>query len=182
MMRRVSALFGLGAQFPIRRNENVAIDNLQRMIQLADEFFEVKHDPDQIAVTENVMVRLRSIHPSTMSEARDENGPISWILVIPTTSEVMESFLAGKLNERELLEKTPAGSTYTAIYLCSALVLPEFRGKGIARKLTIDAVQSIMRDHPIKALFSWPFSVAGEKLARSIAEEIGLPIRQRPHA
>ena len=144
-----------------------------------DEFFEAKNDPDQISVTEEVMSRLGKIHPSTLSEKKDENGPIAWILVLPTTQRLMEDFVAEQISERELLEKTPIGASYDSVYLCSALVLPEHRGKGLARGLAADAVRSIQRDHPIRYLFCWPFSTEGKKLANSIARELDLPLRQR---
>lgn len=149
------------------------------MIQLADEFFETKNDPDQISVSEEVMSRLGKIHPATRSEKKDENGPIVWILVLPTTQRLMEEFVTEQINERELFERTPIGASYDAVYLCSALVLPEHRGKGLARGLAADAVRSIQRDHPIKYLFYWPFSAEGKKLANSIARELDLPLRQR---
>ena len=154
-------------------------DNLQRMIILADEFFETKNDPNQISVTEEVMSMLQKIHPATLSEKRNQNGPIVWILVLPTTRLLMDEFVAEQINERELLEKTPIGASYDAVYLCSALVLPEHRGKGLARGLAADAVRSIQKDHPIEHLFCWPFSPEGEKLANSIARELNLPLRQR---
>jgi GNAT superfamily N-acetyltransferase len=166
-------------RIPNRRNENVGEDNLQRMIKLADEFFETKNDPDQITVSEEVMSMLQKIHPATLSEKRDENGPCVWILVLPTTLRLMEEFLAEQINERELLGKTPIGATYDAVYLCSALVLPEHRGKGLARGLAADAVRSIQQAHPIRCLFYWPFSTEGEKLANSIARELNLPLRRR---
>jgi len=157
----------------------VAESNLQRMIQLAEEFFETKNDPDQISVSEEVMSVLQKIHPATLSEKKDENGPIVWILVLPTTLRLMEEFVGEQINERELLEKTPIGVKYEAVYLCSALVLPEHRGKGFARGLAIDAVRSIQEDHSIKSLFCWPFSAEGERLANSIARGLNLPLRQR---
>jgi ribosomal protein S18 acetylase RimI-like enzyme len=149
------------------------------MVQLADEFFETKNDPDQISVTEEVMSMLQKIHPATLSEKRNENGPIVWILVLPTTLPLMDEFVGEQINERELLEKTPIGVSYEAVYLCSALVLPEHRGKGLARGLAADAVRSIQKDHPIKHLFCWPFSQEGEKLANSIARELNLPLQKR---
>jgi GNAT superfamily N-acetyltransferase len=149
------------------------------MIKLADEFFETKNDPDQISVNEEVMSRLAAIHPATLSEKRDENGPIVWILVLPTTHGLMEKFIAEQINERQLLEKTPIGTRYEAVYLCSALVLPEHRGKGFARAVAVEAVRSVQRDHPIKELFFWPFSTEGKQLANSIARVVNLPLRQR---
>jgi hypothetical protein len=149
------------------------------MIKLAEEFFETKNDPEQISVSEEIMNRLHELHPSTMSEKKNENGPIAWVLVIPTTHQLMEEFIAKKINEKELLEKTPAGSEYDALYLCSALVLPEERGKGLAKNLIIDAIRSIQKQHPIKTLFYWSFSPEGKGLAMSVAREIGLPLRER---
>lgn len=154
-------------------------DNLSRMIHLADEFFETRNDPAQISVTEDVMERLRRIHPSTLTEANDGNGPIAWIMVIPTTHEIMEQFIAEQITERNILDATPLDVSYNAIYLCSALVLPEHRGKGIAKGLVIDAVTSIRNDHPIRDLFYWAFSAEGQKLAESVATSVGLSLRKR---
>lgn len=151
------------------------------MIALAGEFFKTKNDPDQISVNKRSIAKLRRIHPATMMEERERRGPFAWMLVLPTTRDLMEKFNAGKINEKELLRKTPLTGKYDSLYLCSALVLPEYRGKGIARNLAIEAARTIMRDHPIEALFYWPFSEAGKRLANAVAEEIGLPLyRRRP--
>ena len=155
-------------------------ENLERMIQLADEFFGTKKDPSQISVTEETMARLRQIHPSTMNEKQDANGPIAWVLVIPTTKDIMEQFIAQGIGETELLDRTPLGEKYEALYLCSALVLPEHRGKGLTRSLTLEAIRSIRKDHPIQFLFSWAFSSEGKHLAASVAEEAGIPSYTRP--
>lgn len=154
--------------------------NLERMIQLAEEFFATKNDPTQISVTEEVMVRLRRIHPATMSEQNEGNGPVAWILLIPTTQDLMEQFIAKQINEQELLVKTPLEGPYEAVYLCSALVLSECRGKGLAKELTSRAVKSIRAEHPIKSLFYWAFSPEGAKLASTVASDCGLPLFQRP--
>jgi hypothetical protein len=154
-------------------------ENLKRMIELANSFFDVGNDPDQISVDRKVMERLKKIHPSTMMENSTAKGPVAWTLVIPTTEEIMERFIAKKINERELLKKTPPGKKYTAIYLCSALVLPEYRKKGLARKLICRSVKSIRKEHPINALFYWGFSAAGKRLARTVAKECNLPLFRR---
>jgi len=157
----------------------VAEPNRERMIRLAEEFFDMKNDPDQIAVDVSVIERLGKIHPRSMSEERDENGPVAWILVIPTTGPLMEEFIRGGINERELLERTPVDVPYDALYLCSALVLPERRGQGLARALTLDAIAAVRRDHPLKALFYWGFSGGGDALAASVARASGLPLHRR---
>jgi GNAT superfamily N-acetyltransferase len=154
-------------------------NNLERMIQLADEFFSVKRDPSQISVNGRVLARLRHIHPGTISEKSTSKGPVAWVLVIPTTQTIMDQFISKKITERELYNKTPLHAAYSSIYLCSALVLPEYRRKGLAKKLLIKAIKTIQKDHPVQKLFSWAFSAEGKRLAASVAREVSLPLYSR---
>ncbi len=149
------------------------------MLQLAEDVFAVRRDPDQLDVNEAVIEKLQHIHPSTLSEHIDGDGPVVWILLIPTTLETMNKFLSHDYTERELFEKTNPGEKYEAIYLCSALVLPEFRSKGLAKKLSIEAINAIREKHRIKSLFVWPFSEEGNKLAEKIAMTRGLALMKR---
>lgn len=149
------------------------------MIKLADEFFEAKNDPMQISVNDETMEVLKRIHPNTMGEVANSDGPIAWVLVIPTTHELMEEFISKKINEDQLLHNTPLGLQDHAVYLCSALVLPEERGKGLATRLLIQSIQSIKKNHPVKYLFYWGFSREGKSLAESIAKKLSLPLYSR---
>ena len=157
----------------------MALSNYERIIQLSDEVFSSRTDPDQLNVDEKVMERLELIHPDTLSEYDDGNGPVCWILCIPTTLDLMSKFIDQKISERELYELTPLNTKYEAIYLCSALLLEEFRGKGIAQKLAVEAIENIKTDHNIKALFFWAFSKEGEKLAEKLSGLMGLPLYRR---
>jgi GNAT superfamily N-acetyltransferase len=155
--------------------------NLLRMIQLAEEAFHMRNDPSQLSIDESTMEEILHLHPTAISEKRDDNGPIAWLIVLPTTSSVMERFLAGEISERQILTETDPDDQYDALYLCSVLLLPEYRGKGIARALCSEAIQAILRDHPIRTLFCWTFSDEGGKLAGTLAEEFHLPLRLRSH-
>ena len=157
----------------------MSLSNLDRLIQLADNVFAAKNDPDQLDVDWQVLERLRKIHPSTVSDFDEGMGPVAWVLLIPTTMELMKGFLEKKISEKQLYEKTPIGASYEAIYLCSALVLEEFRRKGIAKQLTLKAIQDIQKDHPIKALFVWTFTKEGDMAADSIARLTSLPLYKR---
>jgi GNAT superfamily N-acetyltransferase len=156
-------------------------ENLTRMIQLADENFGMKQDATQIFVNSKVISRLRKIHPAALTEKTTKKGPIAWVLVFPTTNDLMKQFIARKINERDLLKKTPLGVPYDAIYLCSALVLPEYRRKGHATRLIRKAIKSIKKEHPIKSLFYWAFSTEGKKLAISVAKEFSLTLYRKAH-
>jgi hypothetical protein len=160
----------------------MAGSNFDRMMSMVEEFFDVKNDPDQLAVDQEVLERLLRLDPSSRVEISNDEGPIAWILLIPTTGRLMGDFLAGKITEQQLFDRTPAGASYDAVYLCSAIVLPEFRRKGITRTATIGAIREITSRHPITSLFVWAFSSEGVSLARSIAKELGLPLYNREQA
>lgn len=153
--------------------------NYERMIKLVTEFFGTRTDPDQISVTDTEREHLQQIHPATMTEVANEEGPILWLLIIPTTAAIMNDFLAEKITEKQLLEQTKPGISYDAIYLCSIYVLPEFRKQGLAKKTAIDAVNQVRENQPIKALFYWPFSEEGKEAAMAISKELGLPLYER---
>lgn len=151
-------------------------NNFQRMLTLIGEVFDTRNDPDQLQVSQEDMKKLQQLHPSTLTELADENGPGIWILLIPTTTALMNDFLEGRISEQALLDKTPVGAKYQAIYLCSATALPEYRGKGSAKKLTLEAIRNIRKTNAITSLFVWPFTPEGNKLAEAIVKESGLPL------
>lgn len=154
-------------------------NNYQRLVELADEVFSYKNDPQQLNVNPQVLEKLHQMHPSTLSDYNDENGPVVWLLVIPTTMEIMHQFLEKEISEKELFELTPLKITYEALYLCSALVLEEYRRKGITQQLLLDTIQSIKKDHPLKCLFVWPFTKEGDQLAEKIAQLTEMPLYKR---
>ncbi len=153
--------------------------NYDRMIRLAEEVFAVKSDPSQLDVNLDIIERLKRMHSATISEHVDENGPVAWVLLIPTTLELMNLFLEKKISEKELYNLTPLNIKYEALYLCSALVLEEYRRKGITKRLVLAAIENIRKDHPLKSLFVWTFSKEGELASESIARLSGLPLQKR---
>lgn len=154
----------------------MAISNFERMIQLADEVFSSRTDDSQLAIDEEVMQRLQNIHPATINEYDDGNGPVVWILLIPTTLQLMDQFLDKKISEKELFEQTPLDVPYEAIYLCSAMVLEEYRKQGLAMQVGLAAIEAIRIDNDIKALFVWPFTDAGNALAEKISSITLMPL------
>lgn len=154
-------------------------NNYQRLVELADEVFSYKNDPQQLNVNPQVLDKLHQMHPSTLSDYSDENGPVLWLLVIPTTMEIMHRFLNKEISEKELFELTPLNVEYEALYLCSALVLPEYRRKGITQQLLLEVIEAIKKDHPLKCLFVWPFTNEGDKLSEKIAHMTQMPLYKR---
>ena len=155
------------------------LSNYDRLIKLAEETYAMNDDPSQLNVNKEVRDRLIRIHPATLSEYSNENGPVAWLLVIPTTIELMNRFLKKEISEKELFELTPLNTTYGALYLCSGLVLQEYRRKGIIRALAVKAIEEIRKDHPVKVLFSWAFTREGDLAAEALAKLTGLPLLKR---
>lgn len=160
-------------------NEPVLPPNLARMLQLVSEVFDTRSDPGQISVDDEEAALLASIHPATLSELANDDGPYVWILLLPTTRSLMQQFLAGDITEKQLLFSTTPGDAYDTIYLCSALVLPEFRRSGLALQVTLDAINSIRTQYAITALCYWKFSDGGKKLAEAIAAQLGLELFEK---
>lgn len=152
----------------------MALSNFERMMALVESSFDTKNDPNQLDVNEDVMSRLFQLHPNALIEKDDGDGPFIWIILIPTTNELMQLFLENQITEAELFEKTPIGATYESIYLCSAMTLEEFRKKGTTKKLCLEAIENMRKENPITSLFVWSFSKEGESLAEKIASETGL--------
>ena len=159
--------------------ENEQPSHFERLVALADAVFDVKNDPGQLDVDRHVLDRLEEIHPACVSEFADEKGPAAWMLMIPATEANMQDFLSGKISEKELFEKCLPGDAFEAIYLCSALVLEEYRRKGISQQLSLDAIQKIRADFPVKTLFVWAFSEEGLACAQKLAQQSGLPLLLR---
>ena len=157
----------------------MVVSNFERMIQLAEDVFATKNDPNQLDVNEEVIERLQRIHPASVSEYDDGKGPVAWVLFIPTTLDLMNRFLENKISEKELFDLTPLDVKYEAVYLCSAMVLEEYRRKGITKRLALRAIENILKEHPLKALFVWAFSREGELGSEALAGATSLPLYKR---
>lgn len=154
----------------------MAISNFERMIALVESSFDTKNDPNQLDVNEEVINRLFQIHPNALIEKDDGQGPYIWIVLIPTSNELMQLFLENEITEAELSEKTPIGAQYETIYLCSAMTLQEYRNKGITKQLCLEAIENMRQNNPISSLFVWSFSKEGESLAEKIALKTSLTL------
>lgn len=146
---------------------------------IINDVFETRGDPDQLQVTQADVKKLQELHPATLSEYNEGNGPCVWVLIIPTTKKIMQRFLRGEIGETKVLHETDPKAKFEVIYLCSASTLPEYRRKGITTRITLEAIEAIRKDHPIEALFVWPFTAEGKVLAAKIAERTGLKLYTR---
>lgn len=130
-------------------------------MQLAEEAFDVRNDPKQLDVDESVISRFVQIDPAAVSELANEDGPYCWILLIPT-------WLSWWLNswkvrfQKRIVQRTPVGGKYESNRSVFGHAAKEFRHRGIAGLLALDAIAQIRSRHHIRTLFVWPFSEEGK--------------------
>ncbi len=154
--------------------------NLIRLLELVDAVFETRNDPSQIGFSDEDMAKMGELHEACLQEASNTDGPIAWVSVIPTSNELMTLFVNEKITERELFDLTTVQTPQEAVYLCSAIVLPEFRHSGVAFNLSVSAIRAMQMDNNITHVFVWPFTNEGESLASKIAHACGIPLELRP--
>ena len=140
----------------------------QKMDEIAERIFGTQKDPEQIPITKESGEKLEALTPHWIKYKLDgQNNPIAWVMILPTSLELMTEFLEGRINERELLDLTKPQDTYEALYLCAAITVPEYRRRGYAVELLIEGINSIPHDRNVK-LFAWPHSSEGEGLIEKI--------------
>ena len=91
----------------------------------------------------------------------------------------MNQFIECEISEKQLFELTKEEKIFNTIYLCSAMVLEEYRKNGIAKNLVLDAIEMIRQDHSITALFVWSFSKEGDLGAETISTITSIPLYKR---
>ncbi len=155
--------------------------NLIKLLDLVDRIFQTRNDPTQIGFSDQDMAKMSRLHTACLQEAENEEGPIAWVAVIPTSQSLMHEFIDKAISERELFDLTTPETPKQVVYLCSAIVLPEFRASGVAMKLSLNAIHAMQQQWKISAAFVWPFSNDGEMLARSIARRCEFELFIRPH-
>jgi len=153
--------------------------NLNRLLQIVDQVFETRNDPTQIGFSEHDMAKMARLNEACLQESSLEEGPIAWVAVIPTSLDLMNRFIAQEITERELFDSTTLQTPQEALYLCSAVVLPEHRRSGVAFNLCVSAIRSMQSDGNILCAFVWPFSDEGKTLASKIAKSCSIPLYSR---
>jgi hypothetical protein len=154
--------------------------NEARMYDLIEAVFNTDNDPTQLRFNESDIEKLVTLSPHTLQEASNEDGPYAWVSVFPTSLNLMNQFMTGLIDERQLFDRTTEETSNEVVYLCSAIVLPEFRSQGIALKLTVQAIEALKLAYPIRSALVWPFTDNGLRLAEKAAETCGLTLEVRP--
>ena len=148
---------------------------LDKMLDIGEQFFGTANDPDQMPATRESFYKLQRLHPKTVIYRLEKGEPISWVVVLPTSAELMEKFLRGEINERELLDLTEPQDKYEALYLCAAFTVSEYRRRGYVIEMFKEAINAIPHVQDVK-LFAWLFSQEGRRLTEKLNSVLGTKI------
>ena len=147
--------------------------------EIAEAIFKSAEDPNQMPINEESWKKLKKLSGDSLLYKIDEKeNLLSWVVTIPTSTELMEKFLAKEITEKELFEQTKPGMKYDTLYLCTIVTNPEYRNKGYAKEVTLDAIKRFEKIKDLK-VFAWPTSKEGLNLARNLEKEAGRKIYLR---
>ncbi len=149
-----------------------------KMLKISEEYFGTANDPDQIPISKEAGDKIRSIHPETILYKFNKGNPIAWEVIIPTSLSVMNNFLHKKISERVLFEIAVKEKKHEALYLCSAFVLPEYRGRGYAKELIMKGIATLSQNKELP-LYCWIYSNEGKNLVDSLSKTLGKTIQNR---
>jgi hypothetical protein len=148
---------------------------LNKIISVDEKFFRTTNDSQQIPITKEALDKILQLHSNAFLYKLENNEPISWVVVVPTSKDLADKFLNDEISERELLDLTKPQLVYEAIYLCSATTMPEHRRKGYVIEMMKEAIGSIPHKEDVK-LFAWAYSPEGKALMEKAAREFGVKI------
>lgn len=163
-------------------NENVFL----QLLKYVDDFFPDTFSSLELPATEDTFRSLLALDRRTIQVDIDQStGDLfGWMISLPTTSILMGQFLAEEISEKELFEQTCAIAQLgkyqlESVYLCSAFVLPEYRGQGVGRALVHAAINAYRVENEEVQLFNWPANCMGRIAVARILDQSEISFRTR---
>lgn len=163
-------------------DNELTLADIKEASVFVETFFAMVEDPDQIPASEENILWIQENIPDCVNLIKFNREVIGQTFIIPCTNEILNKFLGGKISENELFEevkKKVTPSNFRSIYLCSALVREEFRNKGFAFEALKKSIKKVCTREQVKpSLFVDAWSEEGRNLARKVAKEMNLELRE----
>jgi ribosomal protein S18 acetylase RimI-like enzyme len=157
----------------ILNTESVTPGLREESIHLAETVFDTSSHPDYIQPGLETAKKFSSLSPDCVLYYITDDGKLAgWVVSVPTSREIMEKFLQGAITEKGLLDLTVPASHYSALYLCAAVTLPEYRRQGIAIKLAQEALRRINLTSDAEVC-AWPTTSEGARTVEKLGSITG---------
>ena len=167
----------------VQIGEIIMSSTIDETSKIVEEYFGTQKDPHQITTSPENRNWIYKNIKYYLNIIKHKDKIIGFSFMLPATKELMDKFISKKISEAELFEKIKISNVPQipeAIYLCSAVIKKEFRGKGLATQASIKLINKFIdnsRQKPI--LFYWAWSNEGEKLAIKMAKLTNLELKYR---
>lgn len=148
-------------------------EDLLASAAIAEDAFRTAEDPTQVQIRPGGGTWLIDNIPECMRVIRYDKQVVGSTLIVPTSREVMQLFLNKKINEAELFARVRAAAApiWEAIYLCSAVLLPEHRGKGVATTSAMLSIDWVLANkNPRPDFYVWPTNADGMHATQRMKE------------
>ena len=165
-------------------NQIVKKENLDGPARMAEKFFKIESDPNQIPITPKTLRWITTHIPNCVNVIRNKNKVIGFTFLVPTTKWTMRAFVKGKINERQLFEQTKKEFSKTkrfgSIYLCSAFVIPKYQKSGLATQGFLKSIETFPKSVNSKlTIYFDAWTTGGRKLGIKVAKKARLPYREK---
>lgn len=149
---------------------------------IAESYFMTHEDESQITVNSETASWIARNLPGSFNIIKDGNNVIGSTFVFITKEKHMSEFLTGGINERELFQRVREEYPFRpeTVYICSAVVLPEYRRMGLALSALVKSVEKIVELYQFTpVLFYWAYSPEGQRLAEKLGDTMKLQVLKR---
>lgn len=167
-------------QFSFLNASQVEEKDVLELITLIENQFDTRNHPEQMQINDENRLWVRSKIPECALIIKDKDIVIGSTLIIPSILVVMNDFISGKIHEADLVHQMQREEInykkMQAIYLCSAFIKPEYRGKGLALKALIKSIHDINPENHPFPLYYWAYSQDGKRLADKLAFVTDFPV------
>lgn len=168
-------------RFTFSSDTGLTFEDVQETSVLSERTFKTANDAAQMRVAEEKTRWIFLHRPESDNVIKLDGKVIGFTFIVLTNTRIMQDFLSGKISEEDIFtrSKRVTKRTFTTIYLCASVILPQYRRKGLALQGFVKQIRKVMgTKNPV--LFYWGYSKEGALLAEKVAKESGLPIRARP--
>lgn len=163
--------------------EDVTDKDVDDLLEMLESFFTTQYDSEQMQINGKSSKWVGENIPECSMIIKFGDEVVGSAFIIPCTKKIMEDFISSRINEAELVERVkawePDYKKMKAIYLCSAFVKEEHRGKGLTLQGFVNSIKKIVPRRRNIVLFYWAYSKEGKNLAEKIAKKLKMKIFAR---
>ena len=163
---------------------NISRADLDITSEMSIEFFGMPNDPEQFQATKENRDYIYSHLRKFLNIIRFGNEIIGYSFMIPCSNNIADLFIKKRISENDLFNRVKEeridDTNFEAIYLCSSIIRPEHRRKGLALEGFVKLIKPLMEKRNFKSrFFFWGYTPAGRAAVLKLARVLNVCIEER---